>query len=172
MLMDHDVYRRALRAIVAAAYQILETWEAGDLAGRVTALGRISTDWDETLDLGVARRRARPTNARWMETDEGARPMHEDTTSVVRADVRAWALRGLDDAVEAARRLNDVTAARACADLALFAHLLVMTSLPASAEVDALLAALEERVRRLAVHRQARGHADRTTAQDHMTDVA
>lgn len=81
--------------------------------------------------------------------------MHEDTTGIAPAGVRAWALRGLDETVGAALRLDDYAAARACADLALFAHVVIVTSLPASPEVDALLGTLEERVRQLAAHRDA-----------------
>jgi len=81
--------------------------------------------------------------------------MREDTAGSTPASVRAWATRGLDAAVEAALRLDDYPAARACADLALFAHLLVATSLPASSALDALLAALDARVRRLAAYRDA-----------------
>jgi hypothetical protein len=57
--------------------------------------------------------------------------------------------------VAAALRLDDYPAARACADVALFAHLLVATSLPAAHAQDTLLATLEERVRRLTAHRDA-----------------
>lgn len=81
--------------------------------------------------------------------------MREDTADSAPASVRAWATRGLDDAVAVALRLDDYPAARACADVALFAHVLVATSLPASPALDALLAALDARVRRLAAHRDA-----------------
>jgi len=56
--MDQDTYRQALNTVIAAAYRVLETWEEGDLAGRVTALGEIARHWDKTLDLGVAGRRS------------------------------------------------------------------------------------------------------------------
>ena len=52
--MGHEHYRRALIAVIAAVYRTLETWEAGDLAGRVTALGEITHHYDATLSLGVA----------------------------------------------------------------------------------------------------------------------
>lgn len=55
--MDQDLYRRALSAVIAAAYRVLETWEEGDLAGRVTVLGEIARHWDQALGLGVAGRR-------------------------------------------------------------------------------------------------------------------
>jgi len=81
--------------------------------------------------------------------------MSEGMPIIAPAGLRSWALRGLDDAVAAALRLDDYQAARSCADVALFAHLLVATSLPASPALDGLLATLEERVTRLAAHRDA-----------------
>lgn len=79
--------------------------------------------------------------------------MPDDSADVAPPGVRAWALHGLDDAVTAALRLNDYAAIAACADVALFTYLLVVTYLPASSALDTLLATLEERVRRLAAHR-------------------
>lgn len=64
--------RRALVALIAAAYRVVETWEAGDLAGRVTALGAVARRWDEALGLGVAGRRDK------RDTDGEGRT--EDTT--------------------------------------------------------------------------------------------
>lgn len=81
--------------------------------------------------------------------------MRDDTADVASTGLRAWALHGLDDAVAAALRLDDYPAARACADVALFAHVLVATTLPASPALDTLVATLEERVKRLTAHRDA-----------------
>ena len=39
-------HRRALSAVIAAAYRVVETWEEGDLAGRVTAFGAVARQWD------------------------------------------------------------------------------------------------------------------------------
>lgn len=57
METERGRYRRALVALIAAAYSVVEVWEAGDLAGRVTALGTLARQWDRALDLGVAERR-------------------------------------------------------------------------------------------------------------------
>lgn len=54
VVADAATYRRALTEVIAAAYRILDTWEAGDLAGRVTVLGETARHWDGVLGLGVA----------------------------------------------------------------------------------------------------------------------
>jgi len=81
--------------------------------------------------------------------------MSEGTPTIAPAGLRAWALRGLNDAVASALRLDDYPAARTCADVAIFTHALAAASLPASPALDGLLATLEERVTRLAAHRDA-----------------
>jgi len=81
--------------------------------------------------------------------------MSEGTPTIAPAGLRAWALRGLDEAVASALRLDDDSAARACADIAVFTHGLAATSLPASPALDGFLATLEDRVTRLAAHRDA-----------------
>jgi len=81
--------------------------------------------------------------------------MSEGTSTIAPAGMRAWALRGLDDAVASALRLDDDPAARACADIAVFTHALAATALPASPALDGFLATLEDRVTRLAAHRDA-----------------
>lgn len=50
--------------------------------------------------------------------------MSKGTPIIAPASLRVWALRGLDDAVAVALRLDDYPAARVCADLALFTHAL------------------------------------------------
>jgi len=94
--MDQDLYHRALSAVIAAAYRVLETWEEGNLAGRVTALGEIARHWDQALGLGVVGRRSeRDEQDEQDEQDErdtdgeGA----EDTAGRVPASVSAWATR-------------------------------------------------------------------------------
>lgn len=148
--MDHKTYRRTLSDIIAAAYRVLETWEVCDLTGRVTILGETARQWDAALGLEVAARRGDGTRVK-----RRRHIMSDDTAAVASTGIRAWALHGLDDAVAAALRLDDYLAARACADVALFIHVLVAASLPPSPALDALLATLEERVQRLTVHRDA-----------------
>lgn len=53
--------------IIAAAYRVLETWEDGDLAGRVTILGETARQWDAALGLGIA---ARSSDRNLSETAE------------------------------------------------------------------------------------------------------
>lgn len=53
VVADATTYRRALAEVIAAAYRALDTWEAGDLAGSVTALGEAARHWDRALGLGV-----------------------------------------------------------------------------------------------------------------------
>ena len=81
--------------------------------------------------------------------------MSEEPSTSAPAGLRTWARRGLDDVVAAALRLDDYPAARACANVAIFAHVLVATSLPASPAVDRVLATLETHITRLAAHRDA-----------------
>jgi len=54
IIVARATYRRALTELIAAAYRVLNTWEAGDLAGSVTALGEAARHWDGTLGLGIA----------------------------------------------------------------------------------------------------------------------
>ena len=65
--MDQETYRRALSDIIAVAYRVLEAWEAGDPAGRVTILGETASQWDAALGLGIA---ARSSDRNLSETEE------------------------------------------------------------------------------------------------------
>lgn len=156
VVADAATYRWALTEVIAAAYRVLDAWEAGDLAGRVTVLGETARHWDGILGLGVAGRVDDTDEdiGRQGKKEEGRR-MSKGTPIIAPASLRAWALRGLDDALATALRLDDYPAARVCADLALFTHALAATALPTSPALDGLLATLQDRVTRLAAHRDA-----------------